>query len=199
MPSQFLYIRHGETAHNQAGRVMGTSPEHDVPLTATGIEQAKQAAVFLKAHPITTLWVSPARRAQQTAEIIAARLGITTLNTHPDLRERDWPAQWAGKDMHEIAAQAGISGVEKLNDLIDKLPNDIEQNTALGLRAQRFITAHVLPTRQQTLVVAHAGIYRALLEHWGYKTPPLVNCAVTHNVQTPQKWDYAQIFAPVSV
>ena len=84
----FLFLRHGETAHNRAGIIAGST---DVPLNASGLAQAKAAAEQLAGVPIAAIWCSPLIRARATADIVAERLGLP-LRVLPGLAERNWGA-----------------------------------------------------------------------------------------------------------
>ncbi|AMY69317.1 histidine phosphatase family protein [Frigidibacter mobilis] len=88
----FLFLRHGETAHNRAGIIAGAT---DVPLNAAGLAQAEMAAELLAEAGIAAIWCSPLIRARVTAETVAARLGLP-LRVLPGLAERNWGA-WEGQ------------------------------------------------------------------------------------------------------
>jgi broad specificity phosphatase PhoE len=62
-------LRHGQTALNQENCFRSWI---DVPLDATGIEQARQAAKFLARYPIRHVLCSPLLRAFVTADTAAA-------------------------------------------------------------------------------------------------------------------------------
>lgn len=83
-----LLIRHGETAWNAARRIQGSS---DIPLNDTGRAQARETAEtladqFAQVRPFVAS--SDLSRARETAEIIAAALGVEGPRTYPQLRER---------------------------------------------------------------------------------------------------------------
>ena len=61
-------MRHGETRFNVQERMQGRC---DSPLTENGIQEAQEAAEKLKDIPFSTIYVSTAERARDTAEIIA--------------------------------------------------------------------------------------------------------------------------------
>jgi broad specificity phosphatase PhoE len=61
------WVRHGEPLRGE--------PD-DPGLSAVGADQARRAAAFLSAEPYDALYVSPLRRALQTADPIAAALGL---------------------------------------------------------------------------------------------------------------------------
>ena len=95
-------IRHGETDWNRDGRIQGQS---DPPLSERGREQARALAERLGAEPIGELWSSDLRRAVETAEPLAARLGLE-VRVSPELRERDFGVN-EGRLAAEVAAELG--------------------------------------------------------------------------------------------
>lgn len=84
MPKKIILIRHGETEYNRLGKWQGWI---DVPLNAAGKLQAEKLARRLQSEVIDVLFTSDLRRAVQTAESIAQRLGIKAIKT-TKLRER---------------------------------------------------------------------------------------------------------------
>ena len=67
------FVRHGQTDWNKVGKQQGRM---DIPLNATGIEQAHQTAELLKSEPFDRVYSSPLTRARQTAEIICENRDI---------------------------------------------------------------------------------------------------------------------------
>jgi broad specificity phosphatase PhoE len=65
--------RHGETAYNHEGRFQG---QQQVPLNDTGREQAAELAERATAYGFRALWCSPLLRARETADIVAAKIGL---------------------------------------------------------------------------------------------------------------------------
>jgi broad specificity phosphatase PhoE len=88
------FIRHGESVSNAApGRDLADADGDQ--LTELGKRQAALAAEHLGELRIDRLWSSPLRRAQQTAEPIAAALGLE-VEVHDDLQElREGDAHYA--------------------------------------------------------------------------------------------------------
>jgi len=68
------WVRHGQSTWNALDRLQGH--ELGPPLTDLGRAQAETAAEALARRPVDQVLSSPAVRARQTAEIIAARLGL---------------------------------------------------------------------------------------------------------------------------
>lgn len=98
---RLVLLRHGQTDHNVAGRLQGRV---DVPLNDTGRAQARAAARSLAAGATPDLVVSsPLSRALETAEIIAATLGVPEpIVTEKALIEAGFGA-WEGLTDAEIA------------------------------------------------------------------------------------------------
>ena len=86
-----LLVRHGETDWNASGRLQGHT---DRPLNDYGRRQAAELAATLETGGISAIYTSDLARAKETAEIVAARLGLPVC-LDPDLRERDW-GSWEG-------------------------------------------------------------------------------------------------------
>lgn len=63
----FYYVRHGQTYFNEARRLQGWC---DSPLTAKGIQDARDAKEALKNIPFTKAYCSSSERCRDTADII---------------------------------------------------------------------------------------------------------------------------------
>lgn len=82
-------VRHGQSEWNLAGRLQGQVSE--VPLTRLGLEQAHAAARTLAGRTIAAVHSSDLLRARQTAEVVAAALGLPVL-LDAELREQGYGA-----------------------------------------------------------------------------------------------------------
>jgi broad specificity phosphatase PhoE len=94
-PTRLLLLRHGQTAMSAQRRYSGRA---DPELTELGLAQAAAAATgvptFEGAERTARVLTSPLRRARQTAEPVAAALGIP-VHEHPGLLETDF-GEWDG-------------------------------------------------------------------------------------------------------
>jgi probable phosphoglycerate mutase len=136
----FYYLRHGETESNASGLITGGL---DVDLTLVGREQARAAAKALARAPITAIYSSPLRRARETAEPVAQALCLPVTI------------------IAEIA--------ERRRGVLEGMPRDTPVGDALPEGSESFedFTLRVLEGLSQVdsavpLVVAHAGVFRAL-------------------------------------
>jgi broad specificity phosphatase PhoE len=151
--------RHGQTAYNHEGRFQGLLP---VPLDATGRQQAAALAEVAAGVEIVTLICSPLRRARQTADIVAARIGLEPIE---DARfvETD-TGDWTDRSFADIRAEdpEGFARYER-SDPTFRYPGGesfAEQSDRVeaGLADLR---AH--PAALPALVVCHRGVIRLAL------------------------------------
>ena len=105
MPTQVLFIRHGETDWNRIKRIQG---HIDIPLATSGVEQAQRLAERFaiearEGSRLDAVYSSDLLRAQQTAQPFADVLGLP-LQLNDGLRERNYGA-FQGHDSDEIASR----------------------------------------------------------------------------------------------
>jgi broad specificity phosphatase PhoE len=174
------FVRHGESTWNVAKRIQGqtASPE----LTARGIVQAEAAAEELAGAGVRRIVASDLLRARQTAEVIAARLGLE-IEWSPLLRERHWGVFQGGPSAVAVAVEAElpphepVDGGESRHDLRDRVRELLAQ----------------LDDRP-TALVSHGGLIREALVVVGLGGPddPVGNGAV-HAVPWPAPLSGEQI------
>ena len=71
--TKIIYVRHGQTEWNTAGRYQGQS---DVELTAAGREQAAKLAAHFPVEKVHAVYSSDLKRALETAACIAEVKGL---------------------------------------------------------------------------------------------------------------------------
>lgn len=99
-PATFVLLRHGETALTPEKRFSGSGGT-DPELSAAGRRQAEVTATALAARgTIQAVVSSPLRRCRETAEAVAARLGLE-VRIEEGLRETDFGA-WEGLTFAEV-------------------------------------------------------------------------------------------------
>jgi probable phosphoglycerate mutase len=94
--TRFLLVRHGQSTWNERGLWQGRA---DPPLTELGRRQASLAARSL--GTVDVIVASTLERARDTAEIIAAALGVGPVAALDGLMERD-AGEWSGHTRAEI-------------------------------------------------------------------------------------------------
>jgi broad specificity phosphatase PhoE len=97
---RILLLRHAETEWNRERRFQGW---RDIPLSATGHEQAGSAARLLAATPVAAVWSSPLARARETAAPIAAAQGLAVRES--DAFKEMGFGGWEGLTRDEVAAR----------------------------------------------------------------------------------------------
>lgn len=95
-------IRHGRTAWNREEVFRGRT---DVPLDEVGRKEAYLLARRLKDEGLSALYSSPLSRAKETAEIIAAELGLR-VQLAPQLIDLGF-GLWEGLSVQEVKARFG--------------------------------------------------------------------------------------------
>lgn len=159
-----VIFRHGQTDYNKNHLMTGQT---DVPLTALGEEQAREAGRLIEGMRFDHAYSSTLSRAFNTA---ALALGETTSNPHLKKPDGAWHIV---QDVDIIEAHTGdFTGRNYRTDpeitafkrAFDKpLPNGESQKQVVE-RVGRFFENEVLPKLERgenVLVVCHAGIVRA--------------------------------------
>jgi len=148
-----LMVRHGESEWNALGKWQGRA---DIALTEAGREQARAAADYVRttALPVTRVLASTLRRAHETAEIIAERLGLAAVMTDERLVETD-VGPWEGLRADEIEA----AWPRYLRDR--KTPPGFEPPDQVFARATQAIREAAL-VGEHTLIVSHSGVIRTI-------------------------------------
>lgn len=148
--SELYLVRHGETEWNRAHRIQGRT---DVPLNDTGREQARATGRLLSRRRWDAVVTSPLSRTRETAQLIAAELGLPEPEIVDALIERDYGAA-EGLSFPEIEA---------------RFPRGAE---VPGRETREAVAARVVPALlrlaeerrgQALVVVTHGGAIRSVL------------------------------------
>ena len=158
---RYYLVRHGVTEWNKTMRFQGHS---DIPLDVEGREQARKIGARIAAlpQPPVAVYSSDLSRARDTAEAIAAPLGLTVVTTL-ELRETCLGA-WEGLNRAEIEARgegALLAGYSR--DSLVHRPPDSETLEAVYDRMNRAWDEIRARHAGPTAIVGHGGSLRALL------------------------------------
>jgi broad specificity phosphatase PhoE len=157
-----LIIRHGESEWNVEKRWQGWL---DSQLTAEGLQQARDRADVLARSGLAPAVVhcSDLGRARQTAEIIAAALGVPT-RPHPGLRERSG-GDWEGFTADEIDERWPGRRMAWRRGEITTMPGG-EDDAAVLARVDEAL-ASALESGTPALVITHHGVLRLVATRAG--------------------------------
>jgi broad specificity phosphatase PhoE len=153
-----LFMRHGETAWNREGRVMGRNP---IELNEHGRAQVQAAIPFARLIAPELIFTSPLIRARQSAEIIAAGLGGMEIIEDAQLSEVQY-GRWEGMTFDDLRNDADYTRCSA-DPIATPTPGGetIDQVQSRGIEAvHRAIAAS--PGRR-ILFVSHGDIIRTVL------------------------------------
>jgi broad specificity phosphatase PhoE len=152
---RLLLARHGESLWNAERRFQGSS---DIALSARGRAQAEALARGLHGYRLRAAYVSPFRRARETAELALRGTGVP-LVVMEELRELSL-GTWEGCTVDEVRARDGDPYVAWVRAPHDCPPPGGEPLPVVSERVRagldRIVSAH--PDGEDVLVVAHGGV-----------------------------------------
>ncbi len=162
-PTTFYIARHGETEFNVKRIFQG---HVDSPLTALGVEQAKELGQRLKDVHFDAIFSSDLGRAKHTAELVKLDRELAVV-TSEVIRERFYgkheavPEQQHRQELREL-----LEEYEKLSEQerFQKGFDDIESHDSTASRLIRFLreTAVAYPGKT-ILIIAHGTIMKSFL------------------------------------
>lgn len=154
----------------------------DIPLNHNGIEQAKRAARYLQELEFEHIITSPLLRAKETAEIVGSKHKITPL-CHDGLKECYW-----GDIENTITERTPVQNYLETGKTPPngESPKDFSNRVIAALNESLY-------DNELTLVVAHGGIYWAIMNHIGLYDADVGNALpylITHD---GKKWQSSAI------
>ena len=168
-------LRHGQTEHTPERRFSG---RNELPLSRTGRAEAEAAAARAGELGIDVIVASPLRRTRETAEIVAAALGLR-VEFDDDLVELDF-GDIEGLTFEEAAAKHPLAARRFLGDISISAPGgeSIADVAVRAARARRrllsrhegrtvLVVSHVTPIKlllTAGLDVGEATVHRLFLE-----------------------------------
>ncbi len=161
---RILLVRHGETQWNREQRFQG---QRDIPLNATGEEQAARVAEFLADQPLNLAFSSPLKRPWATADAICSNHPNLILRPMPELQEI-CHGDWEGKLQSEVEAlYPGELERWQRDPAAVQMPNgenlyQVWDRTRSAWEEILAITAAQFP-EGTAVVVAHDAINKAII------------------------------------
>jgi broad specificity phosphatase PhoE len=160
---RLLLARHGQSVWNQARRFQGAN---DVGLSDLGRAQAEALGRAVRGgYRVAVAYVSPMRRALDTAEIALAGSGIPVVPI-PDLRELSL-GEWEGCTVDEIRARDGNPYLAWVRSPLDCPPPGGEPLPDVCGRVVQAMARIGGSHRNgdDVLIVAHGGVISVYLCH----------------------------------
>lgn len=151
-PTRLVLARHGETEWSKSGQHTGRT---DLPLTATGADQARSLRDKLAGRSFSRVLSSPLRRATETARLAGFMTGV---HIDPDLQEWDYGI-YEGRRRIDIAREEPGWTIWS-----SPIPNG-ESLSDVAARADRVI-AGLLPVGGDVLIFSHGHFLRILAARW---------------------------------
>ncbi|HOP81639.1 MAG TPA: histidine phosphatase family protein [Fervidobacterium sp.] len=163
-------VRHGSTEWNEKRIWQGVV---DTELSSRGIEEVEKVSEFFKNKSIDAIFSSPMKRARQTANIIASKIGYDSDRIITDNRLRECEIRlWNGKTNEEIAQlyatqfhewftnlNSNIAGVESLESVQERMHDSLMD-----------VIVHF--TNKNVIIVSHAIAMRMLISKILNLVPP---------------------------
>lgn len=160
---KIYFVRHGESEANLLAEFSNRGTRHG--LTPKGRRQASALAENLKRSPIDLIYSSPLLRATQTAEIVAAHLGLSYAVAEA-LREYDCGVLEAKSDAASWEIYQTVQSDWLERGLWERRIDGGESFTDMQSRFVPFIDQlvhrhHTSDTR--IVLIGHGGLYRCML------------------------------------
>ncbi|MGD0461848.1 MAG: histidine phosphatase family protein [Tepidisphaeraceae bacterium] len=157
---RIFFVRHGESEANILKIFSNRQWKH--PLTERGREQAKALAAQLRGRGVAAIHSSPLRRAIESAEILAGRLGVEYV-IEPALIEYDVGIYEDRSDEEGWRAYADVERQWAQGQLDARLPEgesslDIQNRFVPFIR--RLINLYGKREDATVVLIGHGGTYR---------------------------------------
>jgi broad specificity phosphatase PhoE len=164
--------RHGETDYNAQRRFQGLLP---VPLNDVGRAQAAKLAEIAATHDFQSFWCSPLLRTRQTAEIVAARIGLEAREDQRlvETDSGDWTGRWFSEV--EVEDPKGMAAFLRADPAFAfPAGESYADQTTRVIAVLREIAACPKPV----LVVTHGMVIRLTVIHLGRGNHRVPNAAL---------------------
>lgn len=186
MDKKFLFVRHGETDWNRLKKIQGHT---DIELNENGRLKAKDVAHIAKKYPISHVYVSPLKRALETAHIIMSHFPDPVSYTMIDsLKERGW-----GDLEGKLWSEMQVHFDQEHLDPHYEVGFNVEPYLAFGKRIKETLD-HILIKESLPLIVSHGGVFKNMVKQLGIpKVDSVSNTQLIELVCKKGVWSLAHI------
>ena len=157
---RFYFLRHGQTPSNAKGVFQGS---RDVPLNENGLEQAQAASQIFADEPLSGIVASPMMRVRQTLAPTAGHFGFDP-TFHDGFKERNFD-ELEGTPVPQSLSKDPSTRAKEFMEFWYSPPTGVETIDDFYSRVKEATEG--LVHTENTLVVAHGGVLRALLDLMG--------------------------------
>lgn len=155
--NRFYFLRHGQTPSNAKGVFQGSQ---DVPLNDNGLSQAQAASTIFAHEPLSAIVASPMTRVRQTLAPTSQHFGFDP-DFDDGLKERNFDAL-EGTPVPQSISQDPSTRAKEFMAFWYSPPKGVESIDDFYGRVKTAMESKV--KAENTLVVAHGGVLRALLD-----------------------------------
>lgn len=152
---KFFFVRHGVTEWNEKQLCQG---QLDIELNEAGRLEATLLSESIKSFSFTKIYVSPLKRALETAKILQSKLPKCTLQLIDELKERNW-------GQLEGSLSAEMYRIEEMEEKKLVVPpyKGIEDREAFKSRILCGLNI-ALNHDQEPLIVSHGRVFLSICE-----------------------------------
>ncbi len=172
LKKEFYFVRHGQTDHNiLESKEKGDHPK-DIALNKMGRDQAIAIEPIVALLPIQTICASPLKRAQETKEIVAARLQVP----HYEVAGLGECSSKIWKEMARLGMYTPLPHEGEARLFMDRVRDGLN---------------HALSLPGPSLIVAHGGVHWATCCLMGIENHEwaINNCTIIHfSIGANGKW-----------
>jgi probable phosphoglycerate mutase len=161
MALKLYFLRHGQTAYSKTGGYCGTL-ENDPGLTLEGMKMAEAFAEFYGSLPWEAIYVSPLKRAIQTANPLCQKIGLP-MQVRQGLKEIGY-GQWEGMHPKDVDRLYHDLYVRWLTDPAWTAPPGGERGIDIARRSSQVLEEiEQNHTDGNILLVSHKATIRIML------------------------------------
>lgn len=172
--NSFYFIRHGETELNSQNKCCGGGT--DIPLNEIGKNQALSLKNKIKDYHFSKVISSSMLRAQETTKIL---LGSDFI-INAQLKE------WNIGIYEKRSVKSFLPYIEDYLDTTP-IPNG-ESKKAFYIRVMKVINKAMIDYKNDFLIVAHGGVYWAILDALKFPRDPIQNCEFIYFYRKNDVW-----------
>jgi broad specificity phosphatase PhoE len=154
-----VLVRHGETIWHVENRYAGST---DIPLSDRGLDQAQQLAKWAAGADLAAIWVSPLRRARETATPSETATGIRA-RVDSRLREIDFGRGEGLTNMEIKQSLREAFAAYQADPVSHPLPGGEDPRAVVQRAIECFKEIERVHSQGRVLVVTHNTLIRVTL------------------------------------